>query len=231
MDLRPEPGPRDWHTSVPVGGSIRPPASYAAPVTPKRVVHPLRGIGLLAVLLGAGSLIVALGSLTNATGDAREILLLPAGAVVAAIAGIVVRGIGRVARTAAWCGLTLTIAAGVVFGFAALHPAAPTPAAAVPIVSAPEVPATGLPATKASLIQSAGTLVYLIGKSGVSCPDVLAPLGTGLFVLPAGNIQLPSGAIFDYSGQHNGTCTFTISAPDVGSAVWDSASGFVTFAG
>jgi hypothetical protein len=47
MDLRAEPGPRDWESrSVhPVPGE-------------RRAVHPLRGIGILAVLLGMGSMVV-----------------------------------------------------------------------------------------------------------------------------------------------------------------------------
>lgn len=232
--MRPEPGPRDWHAPSSAGGNFPPSApsvTYAAPVSPRRDVHPLRGIGVLALLLGAGSLIIALGSLTNTNADPRGILLLPAGAIVAAVVGIAVRGIGRGARTAAWCGLTLTVAAGVVFAAAALHPVAATPVSLHP-VSAPVAPvATSIPSTKASLVQSAGTLVYLVRKSGVSCPDVLAPSSTGMFVLPGGNLQLSTGAVFEYSGPHEGTCSLAISAPDVGRAVWDSVSGVVTFEG
>ena len=222
IDLRLGPGPRDWDPASPDGGpgprmeSSRPQRRPAW----KEPVHPARGIGLLAILLGVGTLAVAIWLLDGRELGVPAAIAMFGAAIAASIAGIALTGLPRRTRTAAWCALTLVLASGAIVGLSAFRAGqiAPHPASLT----------ASTPLSSTDLAQSAGTLAYLMEQSSSGCPEVLAPTSAGMFVLPAGNLSMPVGASFSYETDGAGGCSFSFTHPGAGTAQWDSASRAVT---
>ncbi|UDF14159.1 hypothetical protein LH407_04680 [Antiquaquibacter oligotrophicus] len=218
IDLRPAPGPRDWVPSNrPPDIAPHPKDVPRRPRATRQRVHPARGIGLLAILLGAITVVVALGLFDGRDAGFPGIVAFTA-AFGASIAALTIRGLPARTRTVAWCAITLVATAGGIVGLATFR------------VSNAPPPSEGVVArepTSVEVAQIAGTLAYLLAQSPETCPEQLAPLSTGVLELPAGNIYLPAGADFSYSADGTGNCSFSIGVPGSEVAVWDSATNAV----
>jgi hypothetical protein len=195
-------------------------------------MHPLRGIGLLTLLLGLGSLVFALAYTLTERGQVFA-WFAPVGVIVCSIAALRNRSIRRGARALVWAGLVSTVVAGLVVGATYVR-AIQSPAVQAVGTSIQPLPIQPTIASaeveRLQLAATAGTLAYLLRQSHSNFgnwPAQLAEAPDGRIVTPAGAIVLPVGSSIVYTPGDT-VVSFALTGASGMIATWNSSTDRVT---